>query len=74
MALALHAVSIPLASALLGVFVYLVITFWLPVLPALALMPSLRRLNQKLPNVPHTPRDPDEEVSFRPGEEAAFEP
>ncbi len=69
MALALHAVGVPLAPALLGVFVYRLITFWLPVLPALALLPSLRRLNQMLPTVPHTAPDADEEVSFRPGEQ-----
>jgi uncharacterized membrane protein YbhN (UPF0104 family) len=70
MALALHAVGIPLAAALLGVFVYRFVTFWLPVLPALALLPSVRRLHRTLPTVPHTQPDSDERVSFRPRTEA----
>lgn len=65
-ALALHAVGVSLASALLGVFLYRVITFWLPVLPALALIPSMRRLNASLRHVPHTRPDADERISFRP--------
>lgn len=69
MALALHAVRIPLAPALLAVFVYRIVTFWLPVIPAMLLLPSLRRLNQTLPSVPHTPPDADEAISFRPRDE-----
>jgi uncharacterized membrane protein YbhN (UPF0104 family) len=65
MALALHAISVPLAAALVAVFVYRLITFWLPVIPALALLPSLRRLDRKLSHVPHTDPDADEGVSFR---------
>jgi hypothetical protein len=64
--LALHAIGIPLASALLAVLVYRLITFWLPIVPALAILPRIRRLQGTLSSVPHTQRDPDEGVSFRP--------
>lgn len=64
--LALHAIGIPLASALLAVLVYRIITFWLPILPALMLLPRLRRLHETLTSVPHTRRDSDERISFRP--------
>jgi uncharacterized membrane protein YbhN (UPF0104 family) len=66
MAVALHAVGIALAPALLAVFVYRIITFWLPVVPALLLLPAIRRLHDTLPSVPHTRPDSDEMVSFRP--------
>lgn len=66
MALALHAVGIGLAPAVLAVLVYRLITFWLPVIPALALLPSLRQLNRQLPTIPHSETDLDERVSFRP--------
>ncbi len=66
MALALRAVGIPLSPALLGVFMYRLVTFWLPVLPALALLPSIRELRRELPDVPHTEPDSDERLSFRP--------
>lgn len=66
MTFALHAVGIALAPALLAVLVYRAITFWLPTLPALALLPSIRRLQDSLPAVPHTDPDADEGVSFRP--------
>jgi uncharacterized membrane protein YbhN (UPF0104 family) len=66
MTFALRAIGIPLAPALLAVLVYRVITFWLPTLPALALLPSIRRLSRDLPSVPHTRPDADEGVSFRP--------
>jgi uncharacterized membrane protein YbhN (UPF0104 family) len=64
--LTLHTIGIPLASALLAVLVYRLITFWLPIIPALALLPRIRRLHEKLPSVPLTERDPDERISFRP--------
>lgn len=70
MAFALHAVGAPLAAGLLAVFIYRVFTFWLPVIPTLLLIPSMRRLHRQLPRVPHTPRDPDEYVSFRPASDA----
>lgn len=49
LAFSLHLVDIPLAAALLGVLVYRVFTFWLPLGPALALLPALGRLNEELP-------------------------
>jgi uncharacterized membrane protein YbhN (UPF0104 family) len=69
--LAMHSIGVPLASAVLGVLVYRVITFWLPILPALALLPSIRRLHRTLPRTPHTERDPDERISFRPADTGA---
>jgi hypothetical protein len=71
MAFALHAVGIALAPALLGVLIYRLITFWLPVVPALALLPSLRRLNRSLHAVPHSQPDSDEVISVRPRPDAA---
>jgi len=66
--LAMHSIGVPLASAVLAVLVYRVITFWLPIVPALALLPSIRRLHHTLPRVEHTERDSDEGTSFRPAE------
>lgn len=68
MAMTLHAVGIALAPALLAVFTYRIVTFWLPVLPALLMLPGLRRLGASLSSVPHTRPDPDETVSFRPAD------
>ncbi|HET9720948.1 MAG TPA: lysylphosphatidylglycerol synthase transmembrane domain-containing protein [Solirubrobacteraceae bacterium] len=62
----LHAIGVPYASAVLAVLTYRVITFWLPILPALALLPSIRRLHDALPSIPHSQRDADEKMSFRP--------
>jgi hypothetical protein len=59
MALTLHAVGIPLAPALLGVFVYRIFTFWLPLIPALMLLPGIRRLHRQLPSVTHAQPDPE---------------
>lgn len=47
----LHAVGIPLAPALLGTLVYRAFTLWLPVLPALLLLPQVRDLDRELPRV-----------------------
>ncbi|HVD66053.1 MAG TPA: lysylphosphatidylglycerol synthase domain-containing protein [Gaiellaceae bacterium] len=49
LAFSLHAVGVPLAPALLAALVYRFFTFWLPLLPALALLPSVKRLNSELP-------------------------
>lgn len=48
MSYALHAVGVPLAPALLGVLAYRVITFWFPLVPVLAVLPSIRRLESDL--------------------------
>lgn len=48
---ALAAVGVPLAPAALAVLVYRFCTFWLPLLPALAALPSLRRLSDDLETI-----------------------
>ena len=48
MTYALHAVGVPLAPALLGVAVYRLVNFWLPILPATAVLPALRRIDAQL--------------------------
>jgi uncharacterized membrane protein YbhN (UPF0104 family) len=48
LAFSLHAVGVPLAPALLGALVYRFFTFWLPILPALALFPTIGRLDAEL--------------------------
>ena len=45
----LHAVGVALAPALLGVLLYRLFTFWLPVVPALLLVPGARSLHDELP-------------------------
>ncbi len=65
-ALALHATGVAWTPALLGVFLYRLLTFWLPAIPALALLPTIRRLNDELESTPHTQHDPDEQPPFRP--------
>jgi uncharacterized membrane protein YbhN (UPF0104 family) len=42
---------VPLAPALLSVLVYRFFTFWLPILPALALLPTVKQLNRELPQL-----------------------
>jgi uncharacterized membrane protein YbhN (UPF0104 family) len=49
MTYALTLVGMPLSTALLGVIAYRVITFWLPLVPALVLIPRLRHLHDQLP-------------------------
>jgi uncharacterized membrane protein YbhN (UPF0104 family) len=48
MTYALHAVGVPLAPALLGVILYRLVNFWLPILPATLVLPTLRRLEGQL--------------------------
>jgi uncharacterized membrane protein YbhN (UPF0104 family) len=55
LAFALHAVGIPLAPALLAAFVYRIFAFWLPILPAVALLPTVKRLNEELPKAEPQP-------------------
>ena len=50
LAFSLHAVGVPLAPALLAVLVYRFFTFWLPLLPAVALLPTVKQLNDELPS------------------------
>jgi uncharacterized membrane protein YbhN (UPF0104 family) len=51
LAFSLHGVGVPLAPALLSVLVYRFFTFWLPILPALALLPTLKQLDRELPQL-----------------------
>jgi uncharacterized membrane protein YbhN (UPF0104 family) len=48
MTYALHALGVALAPALLGVVLYRVVNFWLPIVPALTVLPTLRRLETQL--------------------------
>lgn len=48
MTFALVWVGLPLAPALAGVLLYRLFNFWLPILPALATLPSVRRLRREL--------------------------
>jgi uncharacterized membrane protein YbhN (UPF0104 family) len=49
LAFSLHGVGIPLAPALLGALTYRFFTFWLPIVPALTLLPTVQQLNRELP-------------------------
>jgi uncharacterized membrane protein YbhN (UPF0104 family) len=55
---ALNSVGIALAPALLGTLVYRAFTLWLPVGPAVALLPQVRTLDRELPQVPHAVPSP----------------
>lgn len=55
MTYALTLVGVPLAPALLGTFAYRLFNFWLPVLPALAVLPSVRGLAHELPRSQRAP-------------------
>jgi uncharacterized membrane protein YbhN (UPF0104 family) len=48
-ALSLNAVGVPFAPALLAGFLYRIFAFWLPILPAVALLPSVPSLADELP-------------------------
>ena len=56
MTYALHAVGVALAPALLGVLAYRLFTFWLPIVPAVALLPTLRHLGERLDELRRTAR------------------
>lgn len=51
MVFSLTLIGIDLEQALLGVAVYRAFTFWLPILPALAVIPSLPRLAKRLDSI-----------------------
>jgi uncharacterized membrane protein YbhN (UPF0104 family) len=53
--LTLHLVGAPLAPALLAVLVYRLFSLWLPVLPALAVLPTVGRLERDLRQSPRGP-------------------
>jgi uncharacterized membrane protein YbhN (UPF0104 family) len=52
----LNAVGIALAPALLATLVYRAFTLWLPVGPAVALLPQVRALDRELPLIPRASR------------------
>ena len=60
-ALSLTAVGVPFASAVLGVLVYRGVSFWLPVLPAVALLPTAKNLRSEIDHSTRTERDADSE-------------
>jgi hypothetical protein len=49
-------VSTRRAPAVLAVFTYRFFTFWLPIAPAIALLPAARRLADELPGTPREQR------------------
>lgn len=59
-AYSLHAVGLPLGTALFAVLLYRVFTFWLPIAPALAVLPHVRALADQLPETPREPNPPCE--------------
>jgi uncharacterized protein (TIRG00374 family) len=61
LALTLHLLGAPLAPALLGVVVYRLFSFWLPVLPALAFLPTVKQLRRDVHEASRQSRDPDSE-------------
>lgn len=54
LAFALRAVGVPLAPALLATLVYRFFTVWLPIVPALALLPRLQPLRRELERLAST--------------------
>jgi uncharacterized membrane protein YbhN (UPF0104 family) len=57
-AVALHAVGIDLGIAILAALLFRLATFWLPIPIALAVVPRVRVLNDRLPDVPREPDPP----------------
>jgi uncharacterized membrane protein YbhN (UPF0104 family) len=45
-------VGVPHAAALLAALVYRFFTFWLPIVPALALFPTVKSLDRELAHIP----------------------
>jgi putative heme transporter len=58
LALTLNAVGVPLESALLAAVTYRVVAFWLPLIPTLVLLPTIRRLDEDLPRTPREEPEP----------------
>jgi uncharacterized protein (TIRG00374 family) len=56
LAFSLRAVGVPLAPALLAALVYRFFTFWLPILPALVLFPTVKSLDRELAHTPGSGR------------------
>jgi uncharacterized membrane protein YbhN (UPF0104 family) len=62
----LNAVGAPLSPAIFAALVYRAVNFWLPILPALALLPTVSRLREALSRSDHG--EPDEDVPVHPEE------
>jgi uncharacterized membrane protein YbhN (UPF0104 family) len=54
----LHAVGVPLSEALPAALVYRVVSFWLPLVPALVLLPQVKPLQHDLEQSERAERDP----------------
>ncbi len=63
LALTLNAVGVPLVPAVLGVLVYRLFSFWLPIVPALAFVPTVKQLRR---DVEHAGRAGEDADSARP--------
>ncbi len=70
MAYTLHAVGVPLSQAIFAALVYRTVNFWLPLVPAVALLPRVPRLQESLRRTEHASRDEDASVH---GDEGAAE-
>jgi uncharacterized membrane protein YbhN (UPF0104 family) len=64
MAYSLHAVGVPLAEALPAALVYRAISFWLPLIPALLLLPQMAPLRHDLEQAERAEPDPDPEAEL----------
>jgi uncharacterized protein (TIRG00374 family) len=62
MSFALHGVGVPLSPAIFAALVYRATNFWLPIVPALALLQQVPKLQEELPNVEHAEPDDDAPV------------
>lgn len=61
LALSLRLVGVPLVPAVLGTLVYRGFSFWLPILPALGFLPTLRDLQSDIEHADRTEVDRDSE-------------
>ena len=55
---ALHWVGFPFVRALLGVFVYRLFNLWLPIVPALVVLPAVRELRREFEAAERGPAEP----------------
>ena len=67
LALTLNAVGVPLESALLAAVTYRIVAFWLPLIPTLVLLPTIRRLDEDLPRTPREERGAGDGGRVSPG-------
>jgi uncharacterized protein (TIRG00374 family) len=59
MAYTLHAVGVPLSQSIFAALVYRAVNFWLPLIPAVALLPRASSLQESLRRTEHASRDED---------------